>query len=348
MKKLLLTFDYELFLGKLSGRPEDCMIRPTEALLAAMAPYEAKGLFFVDATYLWHLAQQSESYPQAAKDFNLIAAQIKAMVKEGHEIGLHLHPHWLDAHSFDEGRTWNLENKRYYRFHKLSETQRAEVFQGALGILEKIVSEADPSARIRSYRGGGWSIQPFGDFAPFFEEAGIQLELSVRPGFASFTDAQFYDFSQAPEAWCYRFSRDECHPDPEGHFVELPITSVEISPQARKRNNLRNRIAWKLLKERTYGQGIGTLPQVQANPPAPNGKLKPKTFEMAAIELLTRFTLPAYLCHFQAHPGMQFISHPKMITEHNLSTFQKFLKKIHRSHPVNGNAVALLSEAGKA
>ncbi len=54
MKKrnLLITFDYELFLGSRSGRPEGCVLQPTELLEKVLTPFKAKGVFFVDTTYL--------------------------------------------------------------------------------------------------------------------------------------------------------------------------------------------------------------------------------------------------------------------------------------------------------
>ena len=40
-KNLLITFDYELFLGRRSGRPLDCILQPTQLLLDKLKLYGA-------------------------------------------------------------------------------------------------------------------------------------------------------------------------------------------------------------------------------------------------------------------------------------------------------------------
>ena len=62
-KNLLITFDYELFLGRRSGRPLDCMLEPTKLLLDKLKLYGAKAVFFVDCTYLCRLKEQGKTNP---------------------------------------------------------------------------------------------------------------------------------------------------------------------------------------------------------------------------------------------------------------------------------------------
>jgi hypothetical protein len=49
MKKrnLLITFDYELFLGSRSGRPENCVIQPTQLLDKVLTSFKTKGVFLL-------------------------------------------------------------------------------------------------------------------------------------------------------------------------------------------------------------------------------------------------------------------------------------------------------------
>ncbi len=92
-RELLLTYDYEPFLGIKSGSAEKCALEPTEALRAVMNRYRAKAIFFVDTLYLLNLKKQ----PEFEKSFLAIAKQLKEMHNEGHYIFPHIHPHWLDA-----------------------------------------------------------------------------------------------------------------------------------------------------------------------------------------------------------------------------------------------------------
>ena len=45
-KSILLTFDYELFLGPSSGTAQNCIITPTEKILEVLANTKSKAIFF--------------------------------------------------------------------------------------------------------------------------------------------------------------------------------------------------------------------------------------------------------------------------------------------------------------
>lgn len=91
---IYITLDYELFFGKHSGSVENCIIKPTEALLKIVNPLKIKFTCFVDVGYLVKLEEQKEKYTQLKKDYQKITAQIKNLANQGHGMELHIHPHW--------------------------------------------------------------------------------------------------------------------------------------------------------------------------------------------------------------------------------------------------------------
>ena len=52
-KNFLLTFDYELFLGSQSGTAQNCLIIPTNKLLALLSETKSNAIFFIDILYLF-------------------------------------------------------------------------------------------------------------------------------------------------------------------------------------------------------------------------------------------------------------------------------------------------------
>lgn len=52
------------------------------------------------------------------RDIQLIETQIKDIVRRGHRIELHLHPHWIDAQYNGDG-TWNFQNYTHYALSSL-------------------------------------------------------------------------------------------------------------------------------------------------------------------------------------------------------------------------------------
>ena len=89
--------------------------------------------------------------------------------------------------------------------------------------------------------------------------------------------------------------------------------------------NLKERILLKYLAKtgiRSFGDGEGVLPKELFYEP----KKEPHPFTMISIELINRFNLNSYKKHLTKNSHIQFISHPKMLTTHNLKIFRKYLQ----------------------
>jgi hypothetical protein len=329
-KQILVTFDYEMFLGNRSGSVDDCMIVPTRKLMAIMKRFGVKALFFVDTVCLLQLKRNAVSYSASEIDFSKVTAQLKELVAAGHDIFPHIHPHWLDAVYIPETNEWKLNNTRLYRFHNVSETDQRILFTKSVELLKEIVHTQKPDYHVSGYRAGGWCIQPFSDFLPLFRENNILYEFSVLKDFYQFTDAQYFDFSETPHKDIYRFSDDICREDPSGSLTQFTISSLHIPPYISLLNKLFLKIRYNLTGDHTFLKGEGQ-PSVEIhglNPVSPHGKhLGTSSWERVSVELLTSVKLNCYLDFLKNHPFMHFISHPKMVTAHNLYVFDKFLYK---------------------
>ena len=187
-KKIIFSFDYELFLGRKSGTAEECLIAPTEKIHQILNSYEIKGIFFIDTAYLLFLKEVSLRDPLAERDLGLIFSQLRELVKGGHYIFPHLHPHWMDALYLPNTREWELNNLSKYRFHSLDFGQRQQLFNASVGIINEIASPVNSGYLINAYRAGGWSIEPFDDFRPFFDKFGIKYDFSVLPGLSELSE----------------------------------------------------------------------------------------------------------------------------------------------------------------
>ncbi len=167
-KLLLITFDYELFLGEKSGTPKDCLIDPTDKLLACLEKYKFRAIFFVDTVYLLCLKKIAENQAKAKKDLAAIFSQLVQIVNSGHEIHPHIHPHWMDAQYDERLNEWSLKQKEHYTFASLTDVRRRELFDQSIQIIRSILDLAKSGQSIDSYRAGGWSIEPFAHFRALF------------------------------------------------------------------------------------------------------------------------------------------------------------------------------------
>ena len=111
MKKVILSFDYELFFGERSGTVDNSIIRPTELLLNKLDKINGKATFFVDYLMIKYL----EAQPKTTKEARKITTQLQEIVQQGHRIELHIHPHWIDACYTGDG-TWDFKDFTQFEF----------------------------------------------------------------------------------------------------------------------------------------------------------------------------------------------------------------------------------------
>lgn len=216
-----LTFDYELFFGADSGTVENCLLKPTGYLADIACKHNIKLVFYVDAGFLYRLKQYA-SLAACKKDFDLVSSQIKGLSQSGHEIGLHVHPHWEDC--IFENNKWKLNTTRY----KLSDFSKQEI-DSVISKYHQVLIEIT-GKKCQSYRAGGWCVQPFDLLHDSLIRNGINKDASVYPNGKHVSPAHSYDFSKAPDKDIWKFDLDPCEENNTGRFTEIPTTADVISP----------------------------------------------------------------------------------------------------------------------
>jgi hypothetical protein len=223
-KKIILTFDYELFLGKDSGSIEKCMLEPTSRILQILQKSNSHGVFFVDATFLHFIKEKSPSF------FNKIKDQISEILISGNDIGLHIHPHWRDAYQIKNNK-WSFKSYRHFRIHSLSSLEKSKTISASYTTLNSITQEAVPGYTIDSLRAGGWSIQPFDYIKDDLKKAGIIYDFSVLPGMKNeVLPKHCYNYTTHPkEKTFWRFENTVTIEEKTGTFIEIPATTIKMN-----------------------------------------------------------------------------------------------------------------------
>lgn len=220
--KAILSFDYELFFGENSGTIEYSIIKPTELLLSCMEENKFHGNFFVDYLMFKKLEEQTDEISN--NDVRLLKKQVKEIVRKGHRIELHLHPHWLDAQYLGQGK-WDFSNYQHYSLSSLDEETIIDMFVSGKIYLEKLVREIEPNYEIIAFRAGGWAVQPFDLLKEGFINARIKIDSSVSYKIYGKNQFSFFDFLNAPSKSYWDFEDDVCIPVSDGAFREVPISS---------------------------------------------------------------------------------------------------------------------------
>jgi hypothetical protein len=220
--KIFLTFDYELFFGTKTGTVENCLLKPTKNLLELFQQYKIQTTFFIDASYLLMLKTDAEKNSYSMQEWKSISAQMHEMVKNGHEIGLHLHPHWSDCFRKDE--KWIINTQRY-RFDLLHPEEQKEHFHTCVELIRK---EFYP--KLCSFRAGGWCIQPFENFRKLMKTYNITIDSSVVPGMKHYSEHHRFDFTDCFKKEIWNFETNPCKEEEGGFFTEVPVTPDLIFP----------------------------------------------------------------------------------------------------------------------
>lgn len=323
-RHVIFSFDYELYLGAKSGSVNKCLLEPTAELLKILQLYSAKAVFFIDTAWLVKLKEVSREYDSARTDFDNVVGQMRNMAKAGHYLFPHLHPHWLDACYMLNINQWELKDITKYHFHALNNEQREMVFAKGISLLKEIVLPVLPDYSPCGYRAGGWSIEPFCDFEPFFRKYGIK-----------------YEFSKIGNDLPYAFTENMAKND-KGEFIEFPISKVHIPALLMLYNRLPAKLLW-IKGDRGAGDGVGAATgKSQGDKMQNSGSADSKYTEMVAIELLTRAKMPAYIKFLKNNSYMQFIAHPKMVSRHNLKMFKSFMDIAFRRYEVETDFMKMM------
>ena len=261
MKTIILTIDYELFLGTITGDVQSCMYDPTEKLARLLADYQGKMTIFWDILHYYKLLEYQAQYPELKNDISKIEAQILSLARQGHDIQLHLHPHWLDA--VYEKKKWHFDYTRF-RLHSLSQNDDQNDINTITGcihiskkLLENLIRKVKPKYKVTTFRAGGYLVQPFSTLKDALLKNDIPIDSSVCPGLKNDNEIFSYDFQNYPRLRYYKFSEDPKKATSGGYFTEIPIQTIKIPVHMNLYFAFLRNIKYKNLYSRLMGTGSG-------------------------------------------------------------------------------------------
>ncbi len=314
--KVLITLDHEIFFGNDPGDPFHCMVKPLDALLKVTEPHSIPLCIFVDCGYLLKLRENMGRYPNLEKGYQAITKQLKELAKKGHDIQLHIHPHWEDTHY--DGKKWQMDLTRY-RLQDFSQEKIQDIVERYCSMLEDIGGKP-PFA----FRAGGWCLQPFDKLRKPFFDNDIRIDSTVFPG--GFREGvQRYDFRATPDKPFWRFSQDPCEEEAEGDLLEVPISSYSLSPA----------FFWKFAATKKLG-GNNHEPFGNGSPVANASMdlfrlLTKRSLSVVSIDGFKASFLQKAFHTYKERWGEKgyfvVLGHPKALTPYSLGKLNKFLYK---------------------
>lgn len=216
---LLVSQDYELFFQR-SGSLEKCLFEPTDMLLDFADQTGLRITFFVDAGMLCRMQTLAPAHPSMAKDLAAVQRHVGSLHARGHEVGLHVHPHWEDTHW--RNGAWDFSNTRY----QLRDFSVDEVNDIVTRYAAALNALCDGS--VAAFRAGGFCVEPFALLRDPLRRNGISVDSSIVPGARLNDDVKGFNFTKVPKRSWWYFDSSPLIPRDDGAFLEIPITPVAL------------------------------------------------------------------------------------------------------------------------
>lgn len=330
MKQIILTIDYELFLGRKPGTVIECMIEPTQKLVSILDKNNSKMTVFWDVLHYYRLLELEKKHPELSEDKVLIENQILELAGSGHDIQLHLHPHWLDT-SYHDGN-WLPDYKRF-RLHNLSEDDDKRDINSIAGcvaiaknIMQNLVRKVIPNYEVTSFRAGGYLIEPFEKLRGAFLENRILVDSSVCPMLYNDNDIFSYDFRNYPTAKKYNFDRSPGIITEIGSFTEIPVTTIRIPAVMNLFFTILRKLKYPNLESERKGSGSAEYNKSNGNR---NYKKLYNLFRPRMNQLTTDSNFSEMFNYLlsKVTDNSTMIIHPKLLNNHTFKILENLIIK---------------------
>lgn len=231
MLYLCLTFDYELFLGKNYLTEKEILFEPTAKLAGMMSAESVSATFFADICSV--IQYQKMGIKEYVTEFE---KQLQELYSSGHDVQLHIHPHWLKS-VYADGE-WKFDYKSYrihsFGFKPGEEDNACDILQAGIERLDILLNQVDNKYQCIAYRAGGFALQPHKELVNALFDSGIRVDSSIAPHLSSDSKTNFYNYeskcihgnwwvSSAHEWW-------EDAPQDNKALYEIPIATENKNP----------------------------------------------------------------------------------------------------------------------
>jgi hypothetical protein len=218
--KLNYTLDYEIH-GNGDGNPINLMVEPTYRLMDLLEQYNQQLTIMADIAEILCFRRYWEQ--TGNDDFHVqeIEKQLCDAIHRGHEVQLHIHSSYFNAH-------WNGSHFdqciEEYNMAALSYERISEMVGSSVEYLENLLRPIKSDYRVWLFRAANWSMMPTPTLYQVLVEHGITHDTSVYKGGCQGGNV-CYDYRNAYDnLLSYTASAEDINQyDPKGTITEMPI-----------------------------------------------------------------------------------------------------------------------------
>jgi len=222
--RLILSFDYELPLGGIARSYKHSLFEPNDMLLDVLERLKVSAVFFADIlSYIRFKEKNETEYTDSFKN------QLKKIISKGHEVQLHLHPHWLES-EITYGKIIPSQKFKLGDFASDNSKYTIEdIVEMGVKTLTGICNDSDSYYKCIAYRAGGYNFVPqAGRILRALYNNGIRYDSSISRGYFFKSDTSLVDYRKIPNMpnWYLSPNGDFSKTANNTDFIyEVPIAS---------------------------------------------------------------------------------------------------------------------------
>jgi len=315
--RLVLSFDHELSLGGTDSYRYN-LFDPTDQLLRLAGDLGVPIVLFTDVLCAMRFVDWDHD-----GFFVPYRRQLESALRSGHDVQLHVHPHWVDS-------TWAGGVYQPSTSFALDAFATAEppndirsIVRRSYDFLSELCLAADPRYSCIAYRAGGFNLSPHEKLLPALRECGIRIDSSIIKGYRFSSGISQVDYSEIP-------ARANWTLFPWGIF-EVPIAAKPRTPL----NNVPFLVNRVLHRRRAHDPKGRTIHAAHTGMLARLGKLFPRSawtlgFDDAAQSLGD--VMGILYAHLEAHRRddqviCAAIAHPKNMGPYEFGLMRGFVER---------------------
>ena len=331
---LLLSFDYELFLGVNFMPVSDVLFKPTETILGACAEMDVPVTLFPDVCSAW--AHRKYGLLEYVEGFE---RQLRSAVASGNDVQLHIHPHWLFSEYLD-GK-WHVNTSRMYLnelgFDASNPHSAPKIIAQGIEYLETLLRPVKPNYECIAFRAAGLALQPDENrLVNSLKECGIKIDTSIAKNLKLALDTIHIDYRNMPSAanWYISESTGISKPSQMGIY-EIPIATFQINGMQRLQFLVRRGLGARKMRGLTISRAAkqshirSIINLLRANLRYLGAKpwllLSCDTKGVDATMLLKGLENYALLHDADASIAVAMLNHPKLFFDEQLEIMRRFV-----------------------
>ena len=223
--KLFLTFDHELPLGMLKTSYQEALFNPTQQVMDVAKKHNVPVTLFTDILCAYRFSEWDNT-----NFYVPYRQQLQYAIANGHDVQLHLHPHWLTSTFVDN--QYLPSNDFALSDFQHSPHSISDIVKLGVQHLGQICKPADPLYKCVAFRAGGYNIAPCtNQIFDALEKNGILYDSSMAKGYYFKSTISEVDFRHLPKMPNWKINPENlslCNKN--GGITEIPIASIPKTP----------------------------------------------------------------------------------------------------------------------